>query len=742
MMKMKRILLPVLAGGSLVSLSFGEESTAALSAGQPVHGTSLTQLVQADAPPAADIAALAKKAGFAVHLPKNTEGYLSIQGGYDMYQRLLKTEIGKLVVETMAAQGTDLNAMEDDEEVAMLKAVVGEEIFVAFGDTAGAQGANLAALNRSSTFHQMKMLVKMAASSVTGEPDSEEMQGAAMSMFSGILGDPKAGLDIFENSAMPPVMVGFKVTDADKREQLAGTIAGFLGQALEAGPEAPFVELKEKKGEIEFTGFTVVGAKAAALADEDARQEMSNVFGGRAEVDRFLTAVSKKDLNIATGVSGDYICIFLGSSMDQLVLASEPGDSLVASEGMKFLSNYADKDVRLIVYGEEEAFDTLTEESEALASMAGGIKAGLAETEVFGDTRDVQTLLGHVAKLDRELFQMVDYSRTGVVGFIENGFKIEGHGGSNLPSIDTETPHTFSALGDLDDVLFFSNNRSNPAFTAKAYEMLDSLGEAAYLMAGRVAELEIDDDDFREFQQGFGMFEQLASKDLAEIWQAISVDWAQGTGDEGAIVIDTKGTMPKIPEVPGVIVEKGRIPRITYVTPVKDAAKLTKSWTRIETSVANILKTVKEQGGPEIPMQELIENEKDGVKSFFYPIPTTTNNARPIVAMTEKNFFLSTSQTAVAEIKAKLEGDGGPLRQGAYSRLNFQVAKELAEFWVKLAKENSDDLFANDFQKDDFMENLPMIEKFIAAFGELDDVVTHSRKVDGEARVSLHFNMK
>ena len=84
------------------------------------------------------------------------------------------------------------------------------------------------------------------------------------------------------------------------------------------------------------------------------------------------------------------------------------------------------------------------------------------------------------------------------------------------------------------------------------------------------------------------------------------------------------------------------------MTPVADKAKLTQSWTRIEKAVTNILKTVKEQGGPEIPMQELIENEKDGVKSFFYPIPTTTNNARPIVAMTEKNFYLSTSQTAVA----------------------------------------------------------------------------------------------
>ncbi len=733
-MKLKRILLPVLAGGSLVSLSHGETSA--------VNSRTLTQLVQADSKPAANVAALAKKAGFAAHLSKDTEGFLSIMGGYDMYERLKKTEIGKLIVEAMADQGMDLAEAEADEDVAIVKSIVGEELFLAFGDTSGEQYVHLNAINMSSSFHQMKMVVSMAAAALKGEDDPEAMQGVAMSMFSSILGDPKAGIDIFEKAEMPPLTIGFKVSDADTREQIAATIAGFLGQALEAGEEAPFVEIKETRSGVELSGITVNGKRAADLADEDTRQEMSGVFGGRAEVDRFMGAVAKKNLHVVTGVKGDYVIIYVGGSLEGFKLVDDAADSLVAHEGMDFLSKYADKDVRMLVFGEEEAFDKMMADGEAFASMAQGLKAGLAETDAFGDTRDVQTLLGHVAKVDKQLFGMIDYSRSGVVGFIEDGFKIESHGGSNLPSLDTKTAHTYSALGDMEDVLFFSNSRSNPEFTGKLFDMVDSLGEASYLMARRVAELDIDDNDFKEFQEGFGMFEQLAAKDLAEIWQAISVDWAQGTGDEGAFVIDTKGTMPKIPEVPGVLVEKGRVPRITYVTPVADKAKLTQSWTRIEKAVTNILKTVKEQGGPEIPIQELIENEKDGVKSFFYPIPTTTNNARPIVAMTEKNFYLSTSQTAVAEMKAKLEGGGGPLRMGSYTRVNFTVAKELAEFWVKLAKENADELFENDFQKDDFMENLPMIEKFIAAFGEMKDMTSHTRMEDGEARMSIHFNMK
>lgn len=736
-MKLKHILLPVIAGSSLASFSFGDE--------RPVPDTSLTKLVQAEAPAAAatiDIAALAKKAGFATHLPADIEGYVSVLGGYDLYERLRKTELGKLIVQAMADQDIDLDEAEQDDDIMMLKAVIGEELFAAFGDTAGEQFVNLHDIQKSQQFHQMKMLVSMAASGITGKSDPNAMQGAIMSMFGGILGDPKAGLETIEKSVMPPVIIGFKVSDADRREQLSATIAGLLGQALGANEEAPFVELKETIHDVDLTGITVDGARAVALADEDARQQMSQMFGGRAEADRFLAAVAKKNLHVATGVKGDYVLIYLGGSMDGFKLVDEPADSLLAAKGMDFLNKYADKDIRYLAYGEEEALDTMMTDYEAFSSMALGLKAGLAETEAFGDTRDVQTLLGHVAKLDKELFAMFDYARAGVVGFLEDGFKFESHGGSNLPSIDTSTAHTFSSLGEMEDVLLFSNSRSNPAFTGKVFEMLDSLGEASYLMTRRVAELEVDDGDFRQFQEGFGMFEALAAKDLAAIWQALSSDWAEGTGDEGALVIDTKGTLPKVPEVPGAIIENGRIPRITYVTPIQDAEKLSKSWVTIENSIANILKTVKEQGGPEIPMQELIENQKDGVRSFFYPIPMTTNNARPIVAMTDKNFFLSTSQTAVGEIKAKLEAGGGPLRQGAYTRLNFAVAKSLAEDWVKLAKENADDIFTSEFQKDDFMENLPLIEKFIAALGEWEDVTSHARREDGESRMSIHFNMK
>jgi len=308
--------------------------------------------VQAEKAPDPEVSHLAEKVGFAAKLPKNTEGYFSVIGGYDMYERFLKTEVGKLILETMAEQGLDLEEVEGEPEADLFKASVGEEVFVSFGDTSGIQGVNLNALNRSANFHQMKMMVQMAAAAMSDEVDTSEMEGVAMSMFTGILGDPKAGLEIFEKSEMPPLLVGLKVSDLDMREQIHATVAGLLSQALEMGEEAPFTEINVQRDGVTLTGFSVDGKKAAALADEDTRQEMSGFFGGRAEVDRFLNAVAQKNLHIATGLKGDYVLFYLGGTMDGFKLVEDPQDSLLAKDGMDFLRNYADKDIRVLMFGE------------------------------------------------------------------------------------------------------------------------------------------------------------------------------------------------------------------------------------------------------------------------------------------------------------------------------------------------------------------------------------------------------
>ncbi|MFT6499646.1 MAG: hypothetical protein ACJAT6_001783, partial [Akkermansiaceae bacterium] len=277
-MKLKTILLPMLAGGSLILPTWGDPAAQLIQDETKEASSAGAELTVV---PNFDVNTMAKKLGFAAHVPKNTEGYFSIIGGYDMYERFFKTKLGELVVEMISGQGADLKEMEEDEDAAIVKAIFGEEIFAAFGDGSAAQGIHLNAIGKSSNYHQMKMLVKMAEMAITGEGDAEGGQGFAMGMFGALLGDPEAGIAILEKAEMPPLTLGFKVTDASMREQLSETIIGGLFSIIDLDEDAPFDEIEVEKDGVAIAGIKIVGKKLAALADEDMRQEMTEVFGSR-----------------------------------------------------------------------------------------------------------------------------------------------------------------------------------------------------------------------------------------------------------------------------------------------------------------------------------------------------------------------------------------------------------------------------------------------------------------------------
>jgi hypothetical protein len=707
----------------------------------PSWGDPAAQLIQnSPEKAAAKPSEVMAKLGFAAHVPLDTEGYFSVMGAHDLYERLRNTELGKLVAQMMEAQGMSPSELEGTEEFSVFKSVVGEEFFMAFGKTAGDQAVHLNAINSSYNFHMMKMVVKMVEIGLSPEPDFEEMEGLMMGMMGDLVTDPNAGLETFKKAKMPPVTVGFKVSDEDMRNQIFEMMSAGVAMIAEEG-EFPGDEIDVEKDGVQLTGITLSGKKIAALGRAEIDDAPLEIFGSKEKVEEFLKALEGKNLNIALCQKGEYIVAYLGDSLDGLSFPEKPENSLIANAGMDFLKNYGDKDIRMLLFGEEKALQTLSDGTDVIASAAKGLKAGLAASEFFGDTRDVQALLSHVARLEKSMVEMVDYSRLGGVGFLEDGFKFEVHGGSNQPMVDKKSPHTFSSLGEMEDVVFFSNSRTNREFSSKLFDLLTSFGEAAYLMASRASELDADDPDLREFGEGFKMFEQTVAKDLRLIWEALAVDWAQGTGNEAALIIDTKGTMPTVPEVPDAIIEKGLIPRIAYVTPVTDRAKISASWKKTEEAIKNLLKTLKEFEGPSIPMQAIDDKTEDGVTYYTTQIQFSTPDIRPVVGLSDKHFYFSTSPKFIGELNGAMSKKG-PARSGSYTRISFSAANKLAKYWVKLMKDNAEDIFENEFQRDDFVENLPMVEKFLAAFGEFDEFTSHVREEGGETRTSIHFKMK
>lgn len=677
---------------------------------------------------------LAKKTGFAQHVSADVEGYFSLINGNDLFDRVLGSELGQLLME--ASGGGDAF---EGPEAEMARAALGEELVMAFGNTAGEQGAYLTDLNSSRGRAAMKFAVEMMAMSISGE---DMMGGMQMnSMMAAQIGDPKKFIDIMEGAVMPPITVGIKVSDEDMRADLANMIEGGITQALQF--EMPFIEeLALEKSGVQFSGFTILGEKLSELMVSEG-DDAAEFFGGEVEFQRLAKAVASKNLHVAAGVYGDYILVYVGGRMEDFKLAESTADSFLAEKDASFLKRYADKDLRLITYAEKESLEALTKDQEAFGSMLLGIKDGLEEVEVFGDTRDIETLLEHAAKTEKVLLKMGDYTAYGAVGFIEDGFKIESHGGTSSPGIDFEATHRFSSLENGEDVAIFANSASDPEFSAKALDYLNSLGEAAYLMGKQVSGMDDDDGDMAEFQQAFGLFDQLAAKEMADIWDALIVDFSEGTGTESALIVDLKGTFPKVPDVPAVVLEKGVLPRVAFVLPVTDRAKVGKSWKRINGSLTKVLANAKEAGLFDVPMQEPIESKDGDFSTYFFSIPAITKNANPNVSISDDLFIASSSPAMNSELTAALAQPATTARKGAYAQVNFGALQAFAESWVKLAKENPDEIFKDSpSEKEDFMESLPMIEKSIAAMNELKNLTMHTRKLDGEVRSTIHFKTK
>jgi len=732
-MKLNQFILPAVVGASLISLPCDAKQAAAQLVGQ--------------AAPAEKSGALAAKVGIAAHLPQSTEGFFSVYQLGDTFDRLLKTQLGTLLVDTAKEAGTDIKKELQGMEAQMVRAVLGEEIFLAFGKGAGEQGANLTALSKVSNYGNGKMMVDMISQEIARElgedaGDSSEFGDSEEAMFAAIMKDPKKILDIFEKSELPPVLVGIKVSNADQRNGFAAMVAGKLAEATKE-KDAPIEALEAEKHGVKLTGFRVSGKKAAALLEKEDLTKGEKILGSAENVKRFVKLVSSKDVVVATGVKGDYILVYAGASLDGFELVDSPEKSLLAHEEMGFLSNYADKDIRLLTFAPKKAYEALGKDAEMIASLAQGVKDGLAGTKVFGDTRDVQRLLDHMSKLDADLMGSFTYDGYGAVGFREDGFKVESHGGSHIPSPVWKTEHRFASASELDGVAFISNSVGDEKLCGIFTDMIETAGEAAYLMARRVSEMNVDDGDFKQFKQGFGLVDSLFKKDLLQVWTALSGDLGEGLGNEGALIVDLNGSMPTVPMVPNAIVKNGKIPRIAFAATVKDSAKLGQSWERLNASLTSILEKSQQLGAPPIPMPAPFTSDSDGLKNHFFTIiPFTTPNAMPSISTSDEFFFMSTSPKFSGEL-AKAAKSGKVKRTGGFAQINFKSIHNYAAEWLELVNKNQDELFKdNEFAKGDFVENLPMIRKALKAAEELEDITYHAREEGGKARGSFHFNMK
>ena len=728
-----------------LGLSAGNVGNAA-----PIEIASVTAETQAAGVLAATPEDRAKALGYAKYLPKDTQAYFGVYDGKGFVKSILDSKLGTYAQKMGAELGdVDLTEITGDPEAGMVLSLMAEEFFVAVGAGAGEQANNLMLLNEASNFHRMKFMVKMLDMGLSGaEPDEGMMDAEAMMMpfIGGFLNDPRVGLAILEKAQMPPLTVGFKVSDGEVRDQVGGMIAGGLMELLEElGPDGENVaeELKIERGGVTYTGVKFLGKKLAAKLDEEARDDLAEVMDA-ASIERAIKIVGEKNLVVATGVHDGYIVLFVGADETALQVAASPAESVVADPKLACVDAYLGKKLLAVTVISKEMIDGLMDEMTSLGSMADGIKAGLSEAKGFGDTRDLEVLLDLLSKQEKALLEMTKYDNAGMVAYREDGLKVEGFGGTNGVGAKLETPHTYGSLAKRDNVLMFANWVSDEDYSEKSLAYVDTIGETLYLGAKRFSNLKVDGGDMEEFQEVFSIFEEKFRPDVLELWKAIRFDLGKGLGGEAALIVDLEGSLPTVPGIPQVIADEGKAPRIGLVKPVADRASIGTSWKRINTSMKGILKSVSEMGELDIPMQRPMSSEKNDLKTWFLAsIPFQTDDFVLSVSIDENNFYASTSKSFVEDIAASLAGaKPDPARTGAYCSVDFKVLRAYLTEWVKLVDSRGEEIFrANPEMVEEVREALPMVRATLEALEDLDSIQAHTRMEGGRIRSSFHFKV-
>jgi uncharacterized protein YoaH (UPF0181 family) len=678
----------------------------------------------------------ASKLGFAQMLPKDTETLILIQNGAEVAKRVK----GSKFYGFLKSQNPGIDDMVDGEGGDSLGAmdILGQEFFLATGKNTGEQSANLVRFSNRQNYYQFRNLLAMVISSLKEEEPDMEMLSEEGPLFD-MVKDPQSGLELLKKSESPPIFVGCKTT-AENRDKVLQAFKGMTANLAMAGASAE--ELNFEADGRTFEGHQIAGKKL--VEDLKADQALIERMDEKLEKDvqaELWKILAEKNIIAVTGVVNDYVVLFVGSRKEDLTFASTPAESFAAADALSFVDPYLEKNPVAVAYSDKSVLEGLSS-GNGIAVIAQALRDAIAGNGKV-DTREIEALLDVIAEREKELTSMSKFSTFGAVAMLDQGFKIETFGGSNSPNFQTEAKNQMGALATQKDTAIFVNWTGNAAYGVKANAYLESLVETTYAITKNVSTWDVKENPgFDAFKQYFTLFEENFSDDTVKLWQAMSVDMNDGLGNESAIVVDLNGEMPPLPNVPQELVKAGKFPRVSWVKPVKDRAKLAAAWDQMNASGESIMKQVSAMMESEQALPKPMSSKENGLITWFFAGPLFTDDFAPSVTLDDKWFVASTSKThAVALAQAAASSNTG--KTGAYMSVKFDALRSCAEHWLKAVDDNKDALFEdNESAAEDFTANRKMIQDSLGALGELDEMTLHTRKESGSDRTSFHLKTR
>jgi hypothetical protein len=674
--------------------------------------------------------------GVVGHLSKDTESVLSILDGKEIVSRLRSLKTWGFIRAVAKEQG---GADPEDgiaENAEQAGKFLGQEFFLATGKGFSTQIANLMKVNQRTTYFQFKALSQgFASAAAKGDLEGGMAATNGSAWIQDALKDIGTQMGLIDSLQLPPVLAGVKAADADSAGMAIQGISSGLDNMTSLG--VPVTPLTFKKGGVDFKGYKLAGTAMADMM-EKARAEMEQTIAPP-DVTKIIEAVKKKNLVVAAGTLGTYVMVYIGDSEDSCPLVDKVEDSLAANDDISFVDASAGKKVVGFIYGDQSLAKSCIAPS--LKPIADGIRDGIAGAPGFGETRDLATMLDTVGEKESALLAMAKPATLGGLVVLDGGVKFELYGGTDQGAIDYDSAHKIGVLPSNDDTLMTGSWIANGAYRKTGEEMGEALVETAYALTTRVASFDIkDSEEFDKFKQGLGLFDQKFRSDLLNLWSGVET-YNGGVGNESAFVVDLKGTLPPVPLIPQELVDEGKSIRISAIAPVTDRSKLGDGWTKINGSLRNILKTVSEMSGNDIPMPQPTSSEKNDLITWSFPIQFLNDDCTPSVTVSDKWFVATTSKKQSLDVIAAADGPKEE-RKGAWMELNFAALNKFGTQWVNLIDKYGDKVIKDADKLAEFRAQLPTVRKGLEAAKEWDKIEFYTRKEGGKLRTTLQFKVK
>ncbi len=720
---------------------------------KPAETTATEAPAPAETAPERDVVAeRVAKLGFLRQLPQDTEVVMSLFQASEIEKRLRASKTGALVIEEAKANGAE--SLETPKEVSEL---LGREVTIAFGKGSAEQTGKLLALNRRYNFQTMRALARAltgakpeaSPADQSSLPSGRGVVGAGEAVAAAALGtapfaasdvsamlkelanDPELGPAFYGSLRMPPLLLAFGV-DAASRWSVDKTVKDGIGEAKrnldKELPEETAEELSFTNAGIEFKGFRLPGAKVTAAIGKEQRDQLEGLIG-KENADKLIASLATKNIVLASGSTESHVIVFLGSSPDDLVLASSPSDSLLASSKLDFFNDSASKEVIGLIHVDEAVSGSLLNGAGGFADVAAGFIEGLRESDGLTDTVKLQGLLAKTVAAETALRKLQSNADFGAVAFLEDGLRIESYGGAESGAFSWTAPNRMASLGDDESVALFANFQTTDSYDSAARAYLESLAGAFYEAALVLS----DSEDMASFREKLIEFDQKYRAEAVTLWSSMSAA-CDGLGGEKALVLDLKGAVPAVPGAPAALIEKGNLPRISFLAPVSDRTKLATAWQEANSAITSILESAGEDTGTPIPMQTPMSTKENGDTTWFFPLPFFTDNFLPSVTVSDDLYAVSTSKTQALDL-FKAARKATPGRPGLYVAFRSKPMGEFIDKTIRIIEDSPE------MGLDPQDAKLAEFKKVLDALEEFEGFTVHAREEGGTLRVSSHFKM-